>query len=310
MRILSARSQEKSPKLYVAQVGKAIPASRFQRATLVSIGDEGCGSAASYFFLAMTLNISIAMIFALATILPGTSLNCEDPVGICGQLSKELERALVNDEGNLFRIRRAFFHSPTASPVLLKVIYDISYAENFITLEEISPCFSQHSNHNQSTIGLNQTSIILGWTSSGVYTMFHPAVLSVLQVQSPFAFLRIMHRTLTDQRSPEADTFLWDGSYDLPTVHLNLHVTSLTCLPSQEVFMSVLKDLNTMVCMAMQHNILLVPLRLACIEPKHFTRNQSLPISPPALTGKISCINEYYMATFTALQLCISPTNS
>ena len=70
--------------------------------------------------------------------------------------------------------------------------------------------------------------------------MFHPAVLSVMQVQSPFAFLRIMHWTLLDQRSPETDTFLWDGSYDLPTVHLNLHITSLICLPSQKVFMSVL----------------------------------------------------------------------
>ena len=196
------------------------------------------------------MSIAVAwVIFALATsILPGGSLNCDDPIGICGQLSKDLESALVNDEGNLFRIRRAFFHSPTASPVLIKVVYNTTYEENVtlaISSKEISPCFSQHS--NQSTIGLNQTSITLGWTSSGVYTMFHPAVLSVMQVQSPFAFLRIIHLTLPDQRSPEADTFLWDGSYNLPTLYLNLHITSLTCLPSQEVFMSVLKDLNAMV---------------------------------------------------------------
>ena len=199
------------------------------------------------------MSIAIAfVIFALAiSIIPGSSLNCDDTddltTGICGQLSKDLERALVNDEGNLFRIRRAFFYSPTASTVLLKVIYNVTYAENVtsaIASKELSACSNQHLN---STVGLNQTSITLGWTSSGVYTIFHPAVLSVLQVQSPFALLRIMHQTLPDQRSPEADSFFWDGSYDLPTLYLNLHVTSLTCLPSQEVVISVLKDLNTMV---------------------------------------------------------------
>ena len=191
------------------------------------------------------------IIFALAaSILPGDSLNCDDPddltTGICGQLSKDLERALVRDEGNLFRIRRAFFHSLTASLVLLKVVYNVTYAEN-VTLEEIPVCSNRHL--NSTMMGLNQTSITLGWTSSGVYTIFHPAVLSVMQVQSPFALLRVIHLTLPDQRSPEADTFLWDGSYNLPTLYLNLHITSLTCLPSQEVFMSVLKDLNTMVYM-------------------------------------------------------------
>ena len=204
----------------------------------------------------MLIHVALAyVIFASATsIISGSSLNCDDPeeltTGICGQLSKDLERALVSDEGNLFRVRRAFFHSPTASPVLLKVVYNITYAESLIlaiTSEEVSPCLASSQHLNQSTIGLNQTSITMGWTSSGVYTTFHPAVLSLMQVQSPFAFLRIMHQTLPDQRSPEAETFLWDGSYDLPTVHLNLHITSLTCLPSQEMFILVLKDLNTMV---------------------------------------------------------------
>ena len=157
------------------------------------------------------------IIFALtASILPGGSLNCDDPddltTGICGQLSKDLERALVKDEGNLFRIRRAFFYSPTASLVLLKVVYNVTYAEN-VTLEEIPVCSNRYL--NSTMMGLNQTSITLGWTSSGVYTIFHPAVLSVMQVQSPFALLRVIHLTLPDQRSPEADTFLWDGSYDL-----------------------------------------------------------------------------------------------
>ena len=200
----------------------------------------------------MSTSVSFVIFVLVVSIILGNTLECDDPVdlttGVCGQLSKDLDRALVKDEGNLFRIRRAFFHSPTASPVLLKAVYNITYGGNFTLAavsEEIIPCFNQHLQN--STIGLNQTSITLGWTSSGVYTMFHPTVLSLMQVQSPFTFLRIIHRTLLDQRSPEADTFLWDGSYDLPTVHLNLHITTLTCLPSRKVFMSVIKDLNTMV---------------------------------------------------------------
>ena len=194
------------------------------------------------------------VIFALTmSIVLGSSLICDDhtdlTTGVCGQLSKDVERALLKDEGNLFRIRRAFFHSPTASPVLLKVVYNVTYGENLtMAVEEIPFCFSQILQN--STIDLSKTDITLGWTSSGVYTMFHPTVLSVMQVQSPFAFLRIIHLTLIDQRGPEAESFLWDGSYNLPTLHLNLHITSLTCVPSQAMFESVLMDLNTLVRVA------------------------------------------------------------
>ena len=135
--------------------------------------------------LDMSTAIAISFVlFALATsIIPGSTLICDDPAdlttGVCGQLSKDIERALLKDEGNLFRIRRAFFHSPTASPVLLKMVYNMTYDENFtmaVISEEIPPCFSQHLN---PTIDLNQTNITLGWTSSGVYTLFHPAVLYI-----------------------------------------------------------------------------------------------------------------------------------
>ena len=87
-----------------------------------------------------TISASISfMIFVLVVsiIILGNTLKCDDPAnlatGICGQLSKGLDRALVKDDGNLFCTRRAFFHSPTASPVLLKVVYDITYGVNFTT---------------------------------------------------------------------------------------------------------------------------------------------------------------------------------
>ena len=186
----------------------------------------------------------------IASTLTASCLVCDDPVevttGACAKILKNLEKALLLDEGNLFRLRRAFFHSPTADPVLLKVVYNITYAENITTAfagNETQLCSTSAVN---SSIEFQQQNVTLGWTSTGVYTVFHPTVLNMMQTQLPFSILRTVHK-LMHQRSPKADTFLWDGSYDLPTLHLNMHIASLPCIPSQDLFQLVLMDFNTLV---------------------------------------------------------------
>ena len=198
----------------------------------------------SYFRIILIAAISSSL-FA-----KGSCLACNDPndfsSGTCAQLSKDLERALVQDEGNLFRLRSMFRQSPTAAPILLKVLYNVTFAEDFTeaaAAEQVPNCYSPMLN---SSMELTQTNIILGWTSSGVYVVFHPTLLSMMQIQSPFALLRIFHLTL-NQRSPEADSFLWDGSYDLPTIQLNLYITTLSCVPSYDLFESLLMEMNTLV---------------------------------------------------------------
>ena len=52
--------------------------------------------------------------------------------GTCAQFSKDLEKAVLNDDGNLYQLRRAFFYSPTAAPVLLKVVYNVTFSEYVI----------------------------------------------------------------------------------------------------------------------------------------------------------------------------------
>ena len=200
--------------------------------------------------MSSSMSLAVSFIIVAAFTGSGRSLVCDDSIdiatGTCVQLSKDLENALVQDEGNLFRLRRFFRHSPTASPVLLRVEYNITFADDFTTAvddEDVPFCSSPALN---STIELDQTNITLGWTSSGAYVVFHPTVLSVMQVQSPFSLLSVFHLTL-DQRSPEADAFLWDGSYELPTVNINLHITSLSCVPSNQLFESLLFDLNSLV---------------------------------------------------------------
>jgi len=167
--------------------------------------------------------------------------------GTCAQLSKDLERALLQDEGNMFRLRRAFYYSPTAAPVLLKVVYNTTFGEkvtNWTTVEQgATPCSCETTN---STTKFVQRNITYGWTSSGVYTVFHPTVLAMMQAQFPIGLLRFYH-TILQHRSPEADTFVWDPINEVPTLHLNMHITSLSCIPSQELFESVLTDFNTLV---------------------------------------------------------------
>lgn len=192
--------------------------------------------------------LSVAL---MATVLTGSCLECDDPfevtTGTCAMLSTSLEKALLQDEGNLYRLRRAFFHSPTADPVLLKVVYNLTYAETITTaLAENETQLCSITPPANTSIELQQQNLTLGWTSTGVYVVFHPTVLNTIQVQLPFSILRIVH-TILQQRSPEADTFLWDGFYDLPTLHLNMHVVSLPCVPSKDLFESVLMDFNTLV---------------------------------------------------------------
>ena len=167
----------------------------------------------------------------------------------------DIERAILEDDSNLSHMRRAFFHSPTASPVLIKVVYNLSFAERVtiaIATHEVPHCSS--SSEVNSTIDFNQQSITYGWTSSGVYSVFHPIVLNMMQVRTPFMILRFIHWML-DQQGPEADAFLWDGSYDLPTLHLNIHITSISCAPSLDFLHSVIKDFNTMVSMYSRETI-------------------------------------------------------
>ena len=70
----------------------------------------------------------------------------------------------------------------------------------------------------------------------------------------PFTVLRLIHNHASEetvkQGSPEADTFLWDGSYELPTLLINLSLTSLSCIPSEDMFHSTLGDLTTFVSLA------------------------------------------------------------
>ena len=162
----------------------------------------------------------------------------------CYEVFKELSKALVYDKSNLYRMEHAFFYAPNADPALIKVKYNISYGDN-ITEDQVQYCGNVD---NTSAIIINETKIIRGWTSRGVYYVINPLALNKMQMVLPFAILRLINKHWrSTSGSPEVDTFLWDGSYELPTLLINLHITSLPCIPSKEVFNYTLDELNTYV---------------------------------------------------------------
>ena len=141
------------------------------------------------------MHLETTVIALAATVIVGSSLTCERELE-CTSLLKGVESAILQDETNLSRMRRAFSHSPTATPVLLKVVYNLTYAENItkaVATNDIPQCSSFRLVDNSTIIDLKQRNITYGWTSSGVYTVFHPTILSMMQAHTPFAILRIHH---------------------------------------------------------------------------------------------------------------------
>ena len=172
---------------------------------------------------------------------------------VCYKLYNQVRNALLGDEGNLYRLRKAFFYSPNANPVLLKVVYNISFADNVTAIAQSQPnyCISASEVEDNDTMSFNHTQFVFGWTSSGVFTVFHPLTINFMQIQLPFALMRIMFAIFRKidptESGPEAKTFLWDGSYELPTLHINLHFTALPCIPTVHLFNSALMDFNSLV---------------------------------------------------------------
>lgn len=209
------------------------------------------------------MNLVTLLVFSV-TLIDQSSCLCDDynatdtRANQCYELIRSMEDSLLQDKGNILRLQNAFFYSPTANPVLLKVDYIVTFNEVFtmwtsgespgINASSESMYCNQPDPHNTTIIDLNETLISRGWTSSGVYTLFHPGVLNLMQLQLPYILLNLIQSsTVQSTDGPEADSFLWDGSFELPTLRLNLHISHLNCLPSQDLFNAVLDKITSQV---------------------------------------------------------------
>ena len=194
----------------------------------------------------------VGLLFLLSSSAPQGHALCDNSKDVatanaCYKLDEQLQYALLQDQGNLHRLRKAFFYAPNARPVLLRVIYNVTYAEN-ATLQA-AYCTNDTSTGNE--LSIKDTNITLGWTSTGVFTVFHPLTINFMQIQVLFVLMTVFYHVFNainpEGSGPEAATFLWNGGYDLPTLHLNLHFTNLTCIPSEDLFNSAINDFNSLV---------------------------------------------------------------
>ena len=90
-----------------------------------------------------------------------------------------------------------------------------------------------------------------------MYTILSPPVLTLMQFQLPFSILRLfrLYLDLVDLPSgPEVAVFLWDGSFSLPSVSIDLHLHNVTSCPSQQedpFFIDDLRDFTSMVSISL-----------------------------------------------------------
>ena len=215
-------------------------------------------------------------------VLQGHSLTCDNSEDVaiadaCYKLDEQLQYALLQDKGNLHRLRKAFFYAPNARPVLLRVIYNVTYAED----ATLRAAYCTNDTNSGNELSINDTISTLGWTSTGVFTVFHPLIINFMQIQLPFVLMTVLYHIFNainpEGSGPEAATFLWNGGYDLPTLRLNLHFTNLTCIPSEDLFSSVLNDFNSLVSITKKNE----PSSLAHIlsSPKPSARCMAIHVS-------------------------------
>ena len=168
---------------------------------------------------------------------------------MCESLFKTFENALLSNGSNLYKLKKLFHANP---PELASISYYLELDSNWLnnsnfegsgTSGELPLCSCEGSSIFNQTIYMYDNATIrlrYGWTTIGVYTFIHPALLNQLQIQLPFIIMKIA----TD-RFP----FLWDGHNQLPNTNLHLFIPTnkLSCIPCNSQLDGVMKTLTSLV---------------------------------------------------------------
>ena len=165
------------------------------------------------------------------------TITCEDGMTtdsrVCNELFQVFQASIVTDTANLYNLRKLFFPSTTPPSTLLNVSYELAF-ENGVQI----PCdFDSNDTVNSSDILYEN----LGWTSQSIYTVFHPATLNRFQPQFFYEMMIKLESSHLESALP------WEGTDQLLTLNLCLHVKELSCLPSHTQIYETLKDLTSLV---------------------------------------------------------------
>ena len=165
----------------------------------------------------------------------------------CERLFRLFEDALLSDGGNMYKLRHLLYPPTSAPPELANVTYHLQFTiANGGSTElpdssgELPTCPGTVTNRTLNTSGI--VSLRYGWTTIGIYTLIHPALLAQMQVQLPFEIMRLV--------TPHGIPSLWNGHNQLPSTSINL-TANLTCLPGDIELDGVLKTLTSYVSAAM-----------------------------------------------------------
>ena len=132
----------------------------------------------------------LTILLATAALFSVGNCSCDDPEdspysSVHYEILQSLQSALIQDKSNLYHSRKAFFYAPFADPALLEVKYNITFTEK-IASEDVLPYCTTNEN---SSVAFNQTDIIHGWTSRGLYQWIEPIFLNHIQMMLPFVIL-------------------------------------------------------------------------------------------------------------------------
>ena len=197
----------------------------------------------------------------------------------CETLFRAFEDALLANGSNLFNLRRLFYPPSSQLPELANITY-------YVKLGSVAMSGELKCDESVNLSYLD-TGVRYGWTTIGIYTFIHPALLNQLQVQLPFAIMKIYGEkdTLTG-----IEPFLWDGFSRLPSAEIYLNILSaenVTCAPPFSQVDEILRTITSLV-----RNHVLIKLMLQC---------------PFSYTAEILCTIRkeawYWMASYRCL-LC------
>ena len=154
-----------------------------------------------------------------------------------------VESALLRNGSNIYKLRELLLKDPRE---LLNVTFYLQFINNGSS-NELPVCSCSADDTSDLAVFRNTTGTVAlryGWTSIGVYSYIHPALLNQLQIQLPLFILR----TFVNNNHP----FVWNGYNQLPSIHLYLSIpiTDLTCLPYTDQLDGVIKRLTSLVSIA------------------------------------------------------------
>ena len=205
----------------------------------------------------MALNLNWIQVLFLLCCITYSYCNCScdsdtatHDAQTCVDYFSILENALLSNGSNIYKLRELLLNDP---PELLNVTYYFQFINNESSTPvelPICSCFARNTSNLTFSLHTNETFVLrYGWTSIGVYSYIHPALLNQLQINLPLSILR----TFANDDHP----FLWNGYNQLPSIHLYLSIpiTNHTCISYADQLDGVFKRLTSLVSVSNKNKL-------------------------------------------------------